>query len=131
MVQQCRHIAMPIVIQRMVFEPEVGKFQYRVQFKPGLEEEEISSTIPLEVAFSLSETGELADVSFMMPKTIRNEQALAFLRKQESAKVVSSRVFIAVPGTNGDSVLKAAGELELDGSGRIVSMSIDSSMGQS
>jgi hypothetical protein len=122
---------MPIVIQRTVFEPEAGKFQYRVQFKPGLEQEEISATVPLEVAFSLSENGELADVSFMVPKTIRSEQALTFLRKEESAKVISSRVFIAVPGTNGDSVLKASGELELDVSGRIVSMSIDSSMGQS
>jgi hypothetical protein len=121
---------MPIIIQRTVFEPEAGKLQYRVQFKPGLEQEEISATIPLEVAFSLSENGDLADLSFMIPKTVRSDQALAFVRKDESAKVVSSRVFIAVPGLNGDSVLKAPGELELDESGRIVGMSIGS-MGES
>jgi hypothetical protein len=122
---------MPIIIQRTVFEPEAGKFQYRVLFKPGLDQDEISTTIPLEVGFSLSETGELADVSFMVPKSVRNDQALAFLRKEESAKVVSSRVFIAVPGMNGDSVLKAPGELELDESGRIVSMSIGSTLAES
>jgi hypothetical protein len=122
---------MPIIIQRTVFEPEAGKFQYRVQFKPGLEQEEISTTVPLEVAFSLSENGDLADLSFMVPKTVRTDQALAFVRKAESAKVVSSRVFIAVPGMNGDSVLKAAGELELDDSGRIVGMSIGGGMAES
>jgi hypothetical protein len=119
---------MPIVVQRTIFEPEAGKIQYRMQFKPGLEQEEISATIPLEVAFSLSENGDLADVSFMVPKAVRSDQALAFLRKEESARVVSSRVFIAVPGKNGDSVLKAPGELELDESGRIVSMLIGSAM---
>jgi hypothetical protein len=67
----------------------------------------------------------------MVPKSVRNDQALAFLRKEESAKVVSSRVFIAVPGMNGDSVLKAPGELELDESGRIVSMSIGSTLAES
>jgi hypothetical protein len=117
---------MPIIVQRTVFEPEAGKFQYRVQFKPGLEQDEISTTVPLEVAFSLSENGDLADLSFMVPKAVRNDQALTFVRKQDSARVVSSRVFIAVPGLSGDSVLKAPGELELDETGRIVGMSIGS-----
>jgi hypothetical protein len=38
--------------------------------------------------------------------------------------VVDEKVFITVPGLNGDSVLQGKGSLELDGFGRIIGLEI-------
>jgi hypothetical protein len=37
---------------------------------------------------------------------------------------VGDRVFVTVPGLNGDSVLSADGVLELDGAGKIIGIEI-------
>jgi hypothetical protein len=38
--------------------------------------------------------------------------------------LIEERVFITVPGMNGDSVLQGKGTLELDGAGRIMGLEI-------
>jgi hypothetical protein len=38
---------------------------------------------------------------------------------------VEGRVFVTVPGLNGDSVLEAHGTLELDGAGKIMGLEIN------
>jgi hypothetical protein len=38
--------------------------------------------------------------------------------------MVDEKVFITVPGENGDSVLQGKGNLELDGFGRIIGLEI-------
>jgi len=49
---------------------------------------------------------------------------MTFLHKQENANLVDSRMFLAVPGQNGDSVLRAPADLQLDRNGRIIAMEI-------
>jgi len=56
------------------------------------------------VALSISETGDIADLSFLVPKICRNDYALSFLKRDPNANCVENRVFIALPGLNGDSV---------------------------
>ena len=115
-----------IRVERNSFDPDEGTFQYYVYFKPSLnlDEGEVHSRVPVEAALSVSETGELADLSFTLPKTCRSEQALSFIKKQEGAKAVNSRVFVAMKNKSGDAVLQAQGQLELDLAGRIVGMAI-------
>ncbi|HEY3927224.1 MAG TPA: hypothetical protein VGL89_02510 [Candidatus Koribacter sp.] len=116
---------MSLRVERTEYDPESG-YLYYVFFNPHweLEADEVKQRVPLEVAVSLTETGELADVTFTLPKPCRNEQALSFIHRDETVGQVNDRVFVAVPGQNGDSVIKALGALDLDVSGRIVGMEI-------
>ena len=117
--------AMAINIKRGTFDPEDGSFQYELQFKSVVDDDEIQSSVSVEVAFSVSENGELADLTFMVPKSVRNDQAMKFLRQDRNASFVDSRMFIVMPGTSGDTVLRAPAQLELDSAGRIVSLKIN------
>jgi uncharacterized protein YuzE len=116
---------MPLRIERTEYDPESG-YLYYVFFNPHweLEADEVKQRVPLEVAVSLTETGELADVTFTVPKPCRNQQALSFINRDQTVGLVNDRIFVAVPGQNGDSVIKALGALDLDIAGRIVGMEI-------
>jgi len=80
--------------------------------------------MPVEAAISVSETGELADLAFELPKPCRNDLALQFIRNDAMADYIEPKVLIAVPGFSGDAVLKAPAKLDLDRAGRIVGMEI-------
>jgi hypothetical protein len=116
---------MPLQVERDNFDLQEG-FHYYLSFKPNtlVEDIEAHSRIPVEVALSVSETGDLADVSFELPKPCRNDQALAFLRQQDEVKYVQPRVFVALPGLSGDTVVRGVGQLEMDVAGRIIGMEI-------
>jgi hypothetical protein len=116
---------MPFKVERSEFDPEDG-FLYYVSFKPHLQvsAEEIKTRMPVEAAISVSETGELADLSFEIPKPCRNDLAMQFIRNDAMADYIEPKVLIAVPGFNGDAVLKAPAKLDLDRAGRIVGMEI-------
>jgi len=117
---------MAFQVDRSPFDPESG-FEYYICFKPKTEVEgdEVESRISIEVALSISETGDIADLSFLLPKICRNEYALSFLKRDPNANCVENRVFIALPGLNGDAVFAAPATLELDHSGRIVAIEIN------
>ncbi len=116
---------MAFKVERSQFDPEDG-FLYYVSFKPHLEitTEEIRNRMPVEAALSVSETGELADLTFVLPKICRNDQALHFIRNDQMADYIEPRVFIAVPGFSGDAVISAPAKLDFDVAGRIVGMEI-------
>lgn len=116
---------MPLRVERTDYDPESG-YLYYVFFNPHweLESEAVKQRVPLEVAVSLTETGDLADVSFTLPKPCRNQQALSFIAREKTVGKVEDRIFVALPGQNGDAVVKALGALDLDVSGRIVGMEI-------
>lgn len=116
---------MPIYVERSEFDPEVG-YQYYVCFNANgsMEEEEVHTRVSVEVAVSLSETGELSDVSFELPKGVRTEKALEFIREHQNASYVDPRIYVVFPGVNGDTVVRAAGRLEMDIAGRIIGMEI-------
>jgi hypothetical protein len=117
----------PIQVERSDFDPSVG-FQYYVYFKPYMMEEEgggiVHQRMPVETAVSVNENGDLADFTFELPKSCRNDHALTFLRRHQGVNYVPPRVFIDVPGQNGDAVIRAAANLDLDLAGRIVGMEI-------
>ena len=115
---------MSIHVQRKEYDPEAGRYQYHLQFKPIIEDDEVHSSVSVEVAFSISENGDLADLSFLVPKGVRREQALKFLEEEQSAQVQDARVFIVLPEATGDSVMRAPADLELDAAGRIIGMEI-------
>ena len=73
---------MAFQVDRSPFDPESG-FEYYICFKPEVEVEgdEIQSRISIEAALSLSETGDVADLSFVLPKMCRNEFSLSFLKR--------------------------------------------------
>src|SRR2546423_6504238 len=112
--------SMAIQVKREQFDPEAGKYQYHLQCRPVEDDREVRGSVSVEVAFSISETGELAELSFTLPKPIRNPHAMKYLNQEETVNAVESRVFIVVPPASGDSVLRAAGDLELDSAGCIV-----------
>ncbi len=117
---------MTIQIERDGFD-ENG-YQYYVSFKPNLSAaeagEQVRARVPVEAALSISETGDLADLYFVLPKPCRSEQALTFIRRHDGARIEPPRVFVAVPGSNGDAVANAIGNLDLDLAGRIIGMEI-------
>lgn len=78
-------------IKKNKYDPEGGKFQYWVGFKTDAADEDIQARIAVEVALSVSENGDLADLSFTVPKACRNEHAMTFLQKQENSNYVESR----------------------------------------
>jgi hypothetical protein len=115
---------MTIHAQRTAYDPVDG-FLYYVTFKPNLEigvEDVRAEQDEVEVAVSLTETGDLADLSFIVPKHLRSEHALLFLCGEELGKYVEPRIFVALPGKSGDTVASVPGQLELDLAGRIVGM---------
>ena len=117
---------MSIRVERTNFDIDEGRCQYHVMLKPHSSKEEVSVYIrvPVEVALSISENGVLADVSFVVPKKYRSDQALAYLKKQPTVNYVDPRVFLAIPGSSGDSVFNAPANLEVDAVGRIVGLDI-------
>lgn len=119
---------MSIQVEKSDYDPTVG-FQYYLYFKPNMMEDASSASdvrqrIPVEVAISLSESGELADCSFELPKTLRNDRSMAFLHRQDGVNYIAPRVFIDFPGQSGDAVIKAAANLDLDLAGRIMGMEL-------
>ena len=117
---------MAFQVDRSAFDPDSG-FEYYICFKPEVEVEgdEVRSRIPIEVAVSISETGDVADLSFVLPTMCRNDHALSFLKRDPTAACVENRVFIAIPGLSGDSVVTAPATLELDHANRIVAVEIN------
>ena len=120
---------MSLSIARGVYNPEKERFHFYVSFKPGLDptcqERGVEVSIPIEVALSLTETGELADLAFELPPPCRDQGSLRFLARTDSASVIDQRVFLTVPGLNGDAVIETTASLEMDGAGRIIGVEID------
>jgi hypothetical protein len=116
---------MSIQVERTEFDEQLG-YQYYVAFNSNgtFEEEEVHDRVPVEVAVSLCENGDLADFSFDLPKFCRSQAAREFLRESENARYVEPRVYVTMPGLSGDTVASAAGRLELDIAGRIIGMAI-------
>jgi hypothetical protein len=119
---------MSLRVARGVYNPEKERFHYYVSFKPTLdptdEERDVERSHLVEVAISVTETGELADLAFSLPEPCRSRRSLEYLNRTHSATLIEERVFITVPGMNGDSVLQGKGTLELDGAGRIMGLEI-------
>jgi len=120
---------MSLKIARGDYNPEEERFYFYVAFKPTLDPTEVergaAASYPVEVALSLTETGELADLAFDLPKPCCNIKSLQYISHTDSASVVEEKVFITVPGLNGDSVLETRAHLELDGAGRIIGLEIN------
>lgn len=116
---------MSILVERSEFDPQSG-YQYYVAFNTNgtFEEEEVQSRVPVEVAVSLSENGDLADFSLELPKTLRSREAMDFICLNDNARFVHPRLYVTFPGLNGDTVALAAGRLELDLTGRIIGLEI-------
>ncbi|HZU33075.1 MAG TPA: hypothetical protein VFB79_18310 [Candidatus Angelobacter sp.] len=119
---------MSLRIARGVYNPEKERFHYYVSFKPTLdpteEERGAEQRHPVDVAISVSETGELVDVAFQLPANVSGRRLLEYLNHTDSASVVDGKIFLTVPGLNGDSVIQGKGNLELDGFGRIIGLEI-------
>ena len=119
---------MSLRVARGVFNPEKERFHYYVSFKPTLdpteEQRDVEASHRIDVAVSVTETGELADLTFTLPEACCNKQSLQYVTRTDSASVVNDRVFVVVPGMNGDSVLEAHGTLEIDGAGKIMGLEI-------
>jgi len=116
---------MSIQVEKSGFDPTVG-FQYYLYFKPHMDEEgaEVRQRVPVEVAVSVSEGGDIADCTFELPKPLRSDDALSFLRHQEGVNYIAPRIFIDFPGYNGDAVIRAAANLDVDLAGRIMGMEL-------
>lgn len=119
---------MAILVQRDAFDDNFG-FSYYVSFRPVLPGEDaatdVCARVPVETTLLVSETGDLADFSFVLPKPCRSEQAITFIRRQHEAKISPPEIHIALPGTAGDALTSAIGNLDLDLAGRIIGMSIN------
>jgi hypothetical protein len=116
---------MAIQVERTEFDEQLG-YQYYVAFNSNgtFEEDEVQERVPLEVAVSLCENADLADISFELPKICRSEAALEFLKAAGNASYVEPRVYITMPELSGDVVARATGRLELDRAGRIIGLAI-------
>jgi hypothetical protein len=116
---------MAIQVERTEFDDEMG-YQYYVAFNSNgsFEEDEVHDRVPVEVAVSLCENGDLADFSLELPKNCRSEAALDFLKTAGNARYIEPRLYITMPGLNGDTVARAAGRLEFDLAGRIIGLQI-------
>lgn len=120
---------MSLTVARGTFNPEKGRFHFYVAFKPTVDptadQRGAERSFPVDVALSVTETGELADLAFELPQPCKNKDSLLFLQKTDSASVIDEKVFVTVPGLNGDSVFEATARLELDGAGRIIGLEIN------
>jgi hypothetical protein len=117
---------MAFQVDRSAFDPDSG-FEYYICFKPEnqVQGDEIQSRTSVVASVSLSETGDIADLSFILPKNCRSDYALSFLRSDPTATCVENRVFISLPGLSGDAVLNVPATLELDQAGRIVAIELN------
>lgn len=113
-------------VERTQFDPQIGGFQYYVAFNPNMtaDDDEVQSRVAVEVAVSIGESGDLADMTFEMPKNCRSEDALSLLLRQQNVQYVGGHVFVTFPGQSGDTVARARGRLELDLAGRVIGMEI-------
>ena len=127
---------MYVQVERTDVDPATGRCRYYVSLKPEMsrEDSEAKVRIAVEAAISVSETGDLADVSFVVPKKYRSQQALTFVSKlskvaakpaEGTVSYVAPRVFIAVPGYHGDAVFAVPANLEVDAAGRIIALETD------
>jgi len=120
---------MSLRVARGVYNPEKERFHFYVSFKPTLDptddERDVEDSHSVEVAISVTETGELADLAFSLPEHCRSPRSLEYLNRTHAATLIEEKVFITVPGMNGDSVLQGKGTLELDGAGRIMGIEIN------
>ncbi len=127
---------MYVQVERTDVDPATGRCRYYVSLKPEMarEDSEAKLRIAVEAAISVSETGDLADLSFVVPKKYRNQQALTFVSKLSkvafkpvagTVSYVAPRVFIAVPGYQGDAVFAVPARLEVDAAGRIIALETD------
>lgn len=116
---------MSIRINKAEYTQEDG-FLYYVIFKPNMElgDETVTVRVPISAAVSLSETGDLADLAFTLPKQYRNDNAVSYIRKDVGANFTEGQVLITVPGHNGDAVIDAPAKLDFDAAGRLVGMEI-------
>ena len=116
---------MVIQVELSEFDEQLG-YQYYVAFNANgsFEEDDVHDRVPVEVAVSLCENGDLADLSFELPKICRSDAALSFLKEAGNARYVEPRVYITMPDLSGDTVARAAGRLELDFAGRIMGLEI-------
>jgi hypothetical protein len=116
---------MSMKVNKADYNQEDG-FLYYVMFKPHMElgDETVTVRVPVKAAVSLSETGDLADLTFTLPKQCRNETAISFIRKDQATTLLAEQVLITMPGSSGDSVIDAPAKLDLDAAGRIVGMEI-------
>jgi hypothetical protein len=119
---------MSLRVARGVFNPEKDRFHFYVAFKPTLDptadERGVESSYQVDVAVSVTELGELADLAFTLPEACRNRRCLEYISRTYSVTLADDRVFVTVPGMNGDSVLSANGVIELDGAGKIIGIEI-------
>lgn len=129
---------MYVQVERTDIDPHTGRCRYYVSLKPDMsrEDAEAKVRVAVEAAISVSETGDLADVTFTLPKKYRGQTALTFIAKlskstagakqaQGTVSYVPPRVFIAVPGYHGDAVFAAPASLEVDAGGRIIGLEIE------
>ncbi|HEX5432707.1 MAG TPA: hypothetical protein VFY05_00595 [Candidatus Angelobacter sp.] len=123
-----RSLYMSLRVARGVFNPEKDRFHFYVAFKPTLDPTEdergVESSFQVDAAVSITETGELADLAVTLPEPCRGRRCLEYISRTQSASVVDDRLFVTIPGLNGDSVLAAGGVLELDGAGKIIGIEI-------
>ena len=116
---------MAIHIDRGDYDPKNGRFRYFVSFvHDEVDKDAVIQRVPVEVAVSVSENGDLTDVTFQLPKACRTPDALSLLRDEPTARQIDTRVFISVPGVSGDTVLASAAELQMDAAGRILAVNI-------
>ena len=103
---------MSLRVARGVFNPEKERFHYYVSFKPTLDptEEKRAAGVrhKIDVAVSVTETGELADLPLHSLNPVATSNPCN-TSPNRFASVVEDRVFVVVPGMNGDSVLEAHG----------------------
>ena len=61
---------MGISVERANFSADDGRFQYYVGLKPNTPKDEldVQTRVPVEVAVSVSETGDLVDLAFELPR---------------------------------------------------------------
>src|SRR6266853_2762563 len=80
---------MSLRVARGVYNPEKERFHYYVSFKPSLdpteEERGADQRRPVDVAFSVTETGDLADLAFSLPPPCRGKRSLEYLSRTRSA----------------------------------------------
>ena len=73
---------MAFQVDRSAFDPDSG-FEYYICFKPEsqVDGDEVTARISIEVAVSVSENGDIADLSFVLPKACRNDYSLTYIKK--------------------------------------------------
>ena len=117
---------MAFQVDRSQFDPDSG-FEYYICFKPEshVQGDEVHSRVSVVASVSLSETGDIADLSFVLPKNCRSDYTLSFLNNDPTAVCVEGRVFISIPGLSGDAVMNVPATLELDQGGRVVAIELN------